>query len=81
MVGRHCASALFVHSSYFVIHPSFISANYSHPIVAEVLIVSLKTVNCIVKTIFQKILSLLYLLSKLLKFNFNLSYSFLLTVL
>ena len=56
IVGRHFASALFARSSYLVIHPPFISVNYSHPIAAEVLIVSLRTVNCIVKTIFQKIL-------------------------
>ena len=44
-VGSHCASAWFVHSSYLVFHPSFISVNYLHPIAAEVLIVSLRTVN------------------------------------
>ena len=56
IVGRLCASAFFVHSSYWVIHPPFISVNYSHPIAAEVFIVSLRTVNCIAKTIFQRIL-------------------------
>ena len=44
-VGSHCASAWFVHSSYLVIHPPFVSVNYLHPIAAEVLIVPLKTVN------------------------------------
>ena len=32
-------------SRYLVIHPPFVSVNYLHPIAAEVLIVSLKTVN------------------------------------
>ena len=54
IVGRHFASALFARSSYLVIHPPFISVNYSHPIAAEVLIVSLRTVNCIVKLYFRK---------------------------
>ena len=53
VVWRHCASPLFIHSSYLVIHPLFISVNYSHPIAAEVLIVYLRTVNCIVKLYFK----------------------------
>ena len=44
-VGSHCASTWFVHSSYLVIHPPFVSVNYLHPIAAEVLIVPLRTVN------------------------------------
>ena len=79
--GRHCAFAWFVHSSYLLIDPEFISVNYSHPIAAEVLIVFLRTVNSIVKTILQKIVWFLHLLSRVLNFNFNLVYSFLLTVL
>ena len=79
IVGRHCVSVLLIHSIYLVIHPPFIYANYSHPIAEKVLIVSQWTVNCIVKTIFQQILYLLYLLSWML--NFNLIDSFLLNVL
>ena len=48
IVGRHCTSVLLIYSIYLVIHPPFIYGNYSHPIAAEVLIVSLWTVNCIV---------------------------------
>ena len=58
IVGRHCGSAGFIYSSYLVIHPVLIYAKYSYPIAADVFIVSLRTVNCIVKTTFQKILYL-----------------------
>ena len=45
IVGHHCASAWFVHSSYLVIDPPFITVYYLHPIAAEILIVSLKAVD------------------------------------
>ena len=45
IVGCHCASTWFVHCSYLVIHPLFYSVKYLYHIAAEVLIVSLRTVN------------------------------------
>ena len=60
IVGRHCASAWFAHSSYLVIHPPFISVNYLHPIAAEVLIVSL--LICIVFSLWLSYINIVTLL-------------------
>ena len=60
IIGCLYTSNWFIHSIYIVIHPPSINANHSYPIAAVVLIVSLWTVSCVVKTIFHQIWKFLY---------------------
>ena len=63
-------SIWFIHSIYLIIHLIFTYANHSHPIAAIFLIVSLWTVNCIVKTLFQQICIYLFVFIYFYFFNF-----------